>query len=104
MLSNATRKWIRTGLEAFITGATSSVSAAVGVNVVDPGNWGATTKSLKLMGITALITGVFKFVTWWNAHPLPEEGDTTMTKSDGSSVTGKQVVSLNPLTTGIVTK
>lgn len=95
-MTNGTRKWIRAGLEAFITGATASVSAAVGVNVVDPGNWGATGKSLKLMGFTALISGGFKFFHWWNTNPLPPE-DTGQITSAGVPLVPSPIISLNPL-------
>jgi hypothetical protein len=96
-MTNQTRKWIRGGLEAFITGATASISAAVGVSVIDPGNWGATTKSIKLMGVTALISGGFKFVHWWNTNPLPPEGDTGQILADAGSLVPQPVISLNPL-------
>jgi hypothetical protein len=93
MISNHTRKWIRAGLEAFITGATASVSAAVGVTITDPGNWGATVKSLRLMAVTAVISGGFRFFHWWNANPLPE--DDTSPPLPGAPEPA--MISMNPL-------
>lgn len=104
-MTNATRKWIRAGLETLIQGGTAAVGSSFTAAVIDPKDWGFfTSNSWKMIGGTFALNGIVRFVQWWNAHPLPEEGDTTMVKPDGTSVTSRQVVSLNPLTQSIITK
>lgn len=92
-MKNSTRKWIRAGGEAFITGATSSLSAVGGATILDPGHWGASVNSLKLMGISALFGGGIRFAHWWNTNPLPPETDTAPPVPGVAPV----VLSMNPM-------
>jgi len=72
-MSTQMRKWLRGGLEAFIHGGASAVTAGASVNIVEPGKWGASLKTLELAGVCFLVSGSLRFFQWLSMNPLPTD-------------------------------
>lgn len=72
--------WLHGLGAAFIGGGSGAVSAAFGVNIVDPKDWNMTDWShsrhmLFLMGIVFFIQGALTAFAWLSKSPLPPLDD-----------------------------
>ena len=97
-MNNRTRKWIRAGIETLIHGGTSAVISTIAAALVDPKSFGFLTSGFwAMLGTSFMGNGGLRFFQWWNANPLPPEGDTGMIDKQGNSIVAAPKISLNPL-------
>jgi len=74
-MNNATRKWIRAGLETLIHGGAAAVSSTLSAAAIDNKDWSiGSANGFKLAAVTFMANGGLRFFQWWQNNPLPEEG------------------------------
>jgi len=86
-------QWLYGLLFAVIGGGAGSVSAAIGVNIVDPKDWNVTDHPahlLYLMGVCFCVNGFIAFFGYLKQKPLP----------DVETVTTTQTVDVQPTSAG----
>jgi len=97
-MTNRTRKWIRAGTEVLIHGGTSALISSITASLVDSDHFPLFSMPfLKMFGAGFIGNGGIRFLQWWQANPLPPDGDTGQILADGGSLVPQQVISLNPL-------
>jgi hypothetical protein len=94
-MTNATRKWIRSGLELLLHGVAAAVASTISAAFIDSKDWWFFTPNFwKMAGATFGANGGLQFFKWWATHPLPDDTDPPFP--------GNQIP-LNPLTQVIST-
>ena len=73
-MTNATRKWIRGGLEMLIHGAAAAVTSTLSAAAIDNHDWGLFSPNFwKLATASFSANGGLRFFQWWATHPLPDD-------------------------------
>ena len=91
-LSNKTKKWLRSGVETFIHGATSSIASNVAISWVNPLAFADWPSKFKVAALCFAANGGLRLLQWWNANPLPEQD--TAPPVPGAAAPAQ--ISLNP--------
>ncbi len=74
-MTNGTRKWVRAGLETLIHGATAALSSTLAAASIDAKDWALFSAHFwELALATFAANGGVRFLQWWSANPLPENG------------------------------
>jgi hypothetical protein len=92
-MTNATRKWLRAGIETLIHGGAAAIVSTLTAWLIDSKDWAFLSPNFfKMLTGTFAINGGIRFFQWWSANPLPPSSD-----SSPPFYGTQEQISLNPI-------
>ena len=85
--------WLYGLVAALIGGGASAVSGGIAVTMIDPKDFGASWKTIQLMGVTFLISGMMNAFYYLKDSPVPKRiTETTQTTTTSQVIETKETV------------